>query len=167
MPARETVQGPEVKIVATNRRARYEYEILDTLEAGIALLGPEVKSLRDGRANLTDAYAMVRRGQAYLVGARISPYAQAARDNPDPQRERKLLLHKAEIERIERKVQEKGLTLVPLEFYFKNGRAKVRLGVARGKRRYDKRETIRRREQDREMQRATRGRGRGRGRYGE
>ncbi|MCH8134169.1 MAG: SsrA-binding protein, partial [Myxococcales bacterium] len=83
-----------------------------------------------------------------------------ARENPDPRRERKLLLHKAEIERIERKVQEKGLTLVPLEFYFKNGRAKVRLGVARGKRRYDKRETIRRREQDREMQRATRGRGR-------
>ena len=165
MPARETVHGPEVKIVATNRRARYEYEILDTLEAGIALLGPEVKSLRDGRANLTDAYALVRRGQAYLVGAHISPYAKASRDNPDPRRERKLLLHRAEIERIERKVQEKGLTLVPLEFYFKNGRAKVRLGVARGKRRYDKRETIRRREQDREMQRATRGRGRGR--YGE
>ncbi len=160
MPARETVQGPELKIVATNRRAWYEYEILDSFEAGIALLGPEVKSLRDGRANLTDAYALVRRGQAYLVGAHISPYAQAARDNPDPRRERKLLLHKAEIERIERKVQEKGLTLVPLEFYFKNGRAKVRLGVARGKRRYDKRETIRRREQDREMQRATRGRGR-------
>jgi SsrA-binding protein len=160
MAARETIQGPEVKTVATNRRARYEYEILDTFEAGIALLGPEVKSLRAGKANLTDSYAMVRRGQAYLVGCHISPYAQAARENPDPRRERKLLLHKAEIARIESKVQEKGLTLVPLELYFKNGRAKVRLGVARGKRRHDKRETIRRREQDREMQRATRGRGR-------
>ena len=148
----------ERRAIATNRRARFEYEILDTWEAGIVLLGPEVKALRTGKANLSDAYATVRRGEAYLVNAHISPYDKAGRDNADPRRERKLLLHRREIGKLQGAVAEKGLTLVPLKLYFKDGRAKVELGLARGKRRHDKRETIRRREQEREMQRAVRGR---------
>jgi SsrA-binding protein len=148
------------KIIATNRRARFEYEILDRVEAGIALLGPEVKSLRAGKANLSDAYATVRRGEVFLVNAHISPYEQAGRENPDPRRERKLLLHRAEIARLQSRVAQRGFTLVPLLLYFTvKGRAKVELGIARGKRLHDKRETIRRREQEREMQRARRGRG--------
>ena len=145
-------------LVASNRRALHEYEILEKVEAGLVLLGPEVKSLREGRANLSDAYAVLRRGEAYLVNAHVSPYAQAGRDNPDPRRERKLLLKKSEIARLGGKVAERGLTLVPLALYFKNGRAKVELGLARGKRVHDKRESIRRREQEREMQRAVRDR---------
>jgi SsrA-binding protein len=152
----------ERKLIAKNRRGRYDYEILDTVEAGIALLGPEVKSLRAGKASLSDAYAVVRRGEVYLVNAHISPYAQAGRENPDPRRERKLLLHRAEIARLQGKVAERGLTLVPLSLYFKDGRAKVELALARGKRRYDKREAIRKREEDRELRRIARGRGRGR-----
>jgi SsrA-binding protein len=150
-----------VTVVATHRRARFEYEILDRWEAGIALLGPEVKSLRAGTASLSDAYAMVLRGQVFLRNAHIAPYKQAGRDNPDPRRERKLLLHRSEIQKIESKVVERGLTLIPLKLYFKGGRAKVEIALARGKRRADKRETIRRREQEREMQRAGRGRRRG------
>jgi SsrA-binding protein len=144
------------QVIATNRRARFEYEILETFEAGISLLGPEVKSLRAGRANLSEAYAIVRRGEVYLVGAHISPYEQASRDNPEPTRERKLLMHRAEINRLVGKVKERGLTLVPLRLYFKNGRAKVEIALARGKRAHDKRETIRRRETDRELARAKR-----------
>lgn len=149
-------QDPEKKLVATNRRARFEYEILDTVEAGLVLVGPEVKSLRAGKANLSDSYATIRGGEAWLLNAHISPYAEAARENPDPRRQRKLLLHRSEIDRLSGKVAERGLTLVPLELYFQNGRAKVRLGLARGKRRYDKRQSIRRREQEREMDRITR-----------
>ena len=148
------------KLITQNRRARHDYEILDTVEAGLVLLGPEVKSLREGRANLSDAYAAIRGSEAWLVNAHISPYAQAARENPDPRRERKLLLHRREIARLAGQVSERGLTLVPLSMYFKAGRAKVELGLARGKRSYDKRETIRRREQEREIERAMR-RGRG------
>lgn len=148
----------ERQIVARNRRARFEYEILDTWEAGLVLVGPEVKALRAGKANLSDAYATFRRGEAYLVSAHISPYDKAGRDNPDPRRERKLLLHRREILKLQGQVAEKGLTVVPLSLYFKNGRAKVELGLARGKRRYDKRESIKRRDQEREIQRATRSR---------
>lgn len=148
----------ERTIVATNRRARYEYEILDTWEAGLVLVGPEVKSLREGNANLTDAFAYEKRGELWLRGAHISPYKQAGRDNPDPRRERKLLLHRREIEKLIAQSNEKGLTVVPLTLYFMKGRAKVELGLARGKKRHDKRETIKRREQDREIQRAMRGR---------
>lgn len=144
------------KQIASNRRARHEYEILDSLEAGIALRGPEVKSLREGRANLSDAYAIVRRGEVFLLNLHISPYQQAGRENPDPTRERKLLLHRREIARLQTQVAERGLTLVPLSLYWKEGRAKVDLAVVRGRRRYDKREAIRRREQDREVQRASR-----------
>ncbi|UCE87092.1 MAG: SsrA-binding protein SmpB [Deltaproteobacteria bacterium] len=150
----------ERKLIAKNRRGRFDYEILDTVEAGIALLGPEVKSLRAGKASLSDAYAVVRRGEVYLVNAHISPYEQAGRENPDPRRDRKLLLHRAEIARLHGKVAERGLTLVPLSLYFKDGRVKVELALARGKRRYDKREAIRRREEDRELRRVARGRGR-------
>ena len=150
----------ERKLVATHRKARFEYEILETVEAGIALLGPEVKSLRAGNASLADAYALVRRDEVWLVGAHISPYAQASRENPDPRRERKLLLHRAEIDRLGGRVAERGLTLVPLQLYFRDGRAKVELALARGRRRHDKREAIREREEERARRRAVRGRGR-------
>lgn len=144
-------------VVATNRRARFEYEILDTWEAGIVLTGPEVKSLRAARANLGDAFAQIHRGELWLEKLHISPYEPATRDNPsDPQRRRKLLLHRQEISRLDGRVAEKGLTLVPLTLYFRGGRAKVELALARGKHRHDKRETIRRRESDRETQRVMR-----------
>ncbi len=151
--------APDRKIIATNRRARYEYEILETFEAGIALLGPEVKSLREGRANLSDAYAMARGREMFLVNLHISPYRQASRANPDPGRERKLLLHKREIAQLSGSVSQRGLTVVPLSLYFRNGRAKVELALVRGKKLRDKRETIRRRDQELEMRRALRGRG--------
>ncbi|HYB12786.1 MAG TPA: SsrA-binding protein SmpB [Myxococcota bacterium] len=149
------------KLIASNRKARFLYEILDSFEAGIALYGPEVKSLRAGRASLADSYAHVRRGEIFLVNAHISPYEEAGRENKDPRRERKLLLHRSEIGRLAGEVTERGLTLIPLSLYFKDGRAKVELALARGKKLYDKREAIRRREEDRELQRAVRGRGRG------
>jgi SsrA-binding protein len=152
----------ERKIIATNRRARFEYEVLERFEAGIALVGPEVKSLRAGKVSLVDAYAVVRRGEVYLLNLHISPYAQASRENPEPRRERKLLLHRREIQRLAAKVAERGFTLVPLALYWKGGRAKVELGLVRGKRMHDKRETIRRRETERELARAARGRGRSR-----
>ncbi len=151
--------APDRKLIATNRRARHEYEILETFEAGIALLGPEVKSLREGRANLSDAYAMARGHQMFLVNLHISPYRQAARANPDPVRERVLLLHKREIAELAGSVSQRGLTVVPLSLYFKNGRAKIELALVRGKKLRDKRETIRRRDQELEMRRALRGRG--------
>jgi SsrA-binding protein len=150
----------ERKPIASNRRARHEYEILDSMEEGIALRGPEVKSLRSGRANLSDAYAILRGGEVFLRNLHISPYQQAGRENPDPTRERKLLLHRHEINRLRSKVAERGLTLIPLSLYWKEGRAKVDLALVRGRRRYDKREAIRRREQDREVARASRGKGR-------
>ena len=144
-------------VVATNRRARFDYEIVDTWEAGIQLMGPEVKSLRDGRANLGDAFAQVHRGEAWLEKLHISPYEPATRANPtDPQRRRKLLLHRTEIDRMDSRVTEKGFTLIPLTVYFRRGRAKVELALARGKHRHDKRETIKRREGDREARRAMR-----------
>ena len=152
-------RSDEQKAIATNRRARFEFEILDRFEAGIALVGPEVKSLRAGKATLTDAYATVRRGEAWLLNLHISPYDPASRDNPNPRRDRKLLLHRREIAKLEGKVKESGLTLVPLSIYFKDGRAKVELALARGKRRHDKRETIKQRESDRDLQRAMRSRG--------
>lgn len=144
------------KLVAQNRRARHDYEILDTIEVGIVLVGPEVKSLRQGKVSLSDAYAVVRRGELWLLNAHVSPYEQAGRDNPSPRRERKLLAHRSEIARLAGKVAERGHTLVPLSIYFHDGRAKVELAVARGKRAIDKREAIREREQEREIDRALR-----------
>ena len=155
-------ENAERQVVASNRRARHDYAILDTFEAGIALLGPEVKSLRNGKANLSDGYAVIRRGEAFLANVHIGPYEKAWRENADPRRERKILLHRAEIRRLAGKLGERGLTLIPLRLYFKHGRAKVELGLCRGKRRYDKRESIRQRETERDLQRALRGRGRSR-----
>ncbi len=154
--------GSDRKVIATNRRARYEYEILDTLEAGVVLQGPEVKSLRAGKASLAEAYATIRGREVFLIGAHISPYPQAGRGNPDPIRDRKLLLHRSEILRLQGRIGERGLTLIPLQLYFKGGRAKLDLAVARGKRRYDKRQAIRQRESEREMRRSLRARGRSR-----
>jgi SsrA-binding protein len=152
------------KIIARNRRARHEYEVLDTVEAGIALLGPEVKSLREGRANMGDAYAYFRRGECYLGKLHISAYEPATRDNPDnPQRERKLLLHRHQIHKLSTRVSERGFTLVPLSLYWRDGRAKVELALVRGKRFRDKREDLKRRDADRDADRAIRDRG-GRGR---
>ena len=144
----------EVKLITKNRKARHDYFILEQMEAGIALQGTEVKSLRAGRANLKDSFARVQEGQVWLYGAHISPYDQGNRFNHDPERPRRLLLHKREIWRLMGRVQEKGLTLVPLSLYFKRGNVKVELGLAKGKAEYDKREAIARRESDREIARA-------------
>jgi SsrA-binding protein len=146
----------EDRVVATNRRARHEYEILETLEAGLVLRGTEVKSLRAGQVNFKDSYATVRGGEAWLLGCHISPYSHGTDANHDPERERKLLLHGREITRLTGKVAERGLTVVPLKVYFKNGRAKVELGLARGKKLHDKRAALRERETRREMDRAAR-----------
>ncbi|MFP8880390.1 MAG: SsrA-binding protein SmpB [Myxococcota bacterium] len=148
------------KIIASNRKARYEYEILDSFEAGIALRGPEVKALREGKASLGDAYADIRHGEVYLLNVHIGAYEQAGRANAPPMRERKLLLHRREISRLEGRVDERGLTLIPLSLYFVRGRAKVELALARGKRRYDKRQSIRNRENQRDLARAMRNRNR-------
>lgn len=144
------------KIIATNRKARHEYEILDSLEAGIVLTGTEVKSLRAGKANLKDSYANVRNGEVFLYSMHISPYSHGNYNNHDPLRDRKLLLHKKEIKKLIGKVQEKGLTLVPLKLYFKDGKVKVELAVARGKKIYDKRRDIAKRDAERDLQRQLR-----------
>ncbi len=138
-----TEAAQAVKVVATNRKAYHDYFIFDTYEAGMALTGTEVKSLREGKMNLKDSYVRVQRGEAVLMEAHISPYSHGNRENHDPLRPRKLLLHKREIRKLIGKVQERGLTLVPLKVYFKAGRAKVEVAVAKGKRLYDKRETKR------------------------
>ncbi|HUF16174.1 MAG TPA: SsrA-binding protein SmpB [Acidimicrobiia bacterium] len=145
-----------VKVVATNRRARRNYTVLDTYEAGLVLLGSEVKSLRDGRMELKDSYGDIRGGEAFLVGAHISPYGFAREGGHEPERERKLLLHRREIDRIAGGLAEKGLTLVPLQVYFKEGKVKVEMALARGKTTVDKRQTLRDREHAREIERATR-----------
>ena len=142
------------KVVATNRKARFNYEILDTWEAGLVLRGSEVKSLRDGHVQLKDAYADIRGGEVWLENAHISPYSFAEGGGHDPERPRKLLLHRREIDRLFGRIREEGLTLVPLQVYFTNGRAKVELGLGRGKRRHDKRKSIIERQQKREMARA-------------
>jgi len=142
--------------VATNRQASYRFNLLERHEAGMVLTGTEVKSLRQGQAQLKDAYATIDNGEVWLHHLHIPPYANAARDNHDPERARKLLLHRREIERLVGKVAERGLTLVPTRIYFSDGRAKVELALASGKDRFDKRQTIRRREESREIQRALR-----------
>jgi SsrA-binding protein len=142
------------KLIASNRKAYHDYFILDKLEAGIALFGTEVKSSREGRVNLKDSYATIKGGEAFLLNCHISPYSHGNRENHEPTRTRKLLLHRKEIRKLIGKTQEKGLTLVPLRFYLKRGKIKVELGVARGKKNYDKRETERRKEVDRETRKA-------------
>jgi SsrA-binding protein len=139
--------------IASNRRARHEYNVLERFEAGLVLQGTEVKSLRAGKVVLRDAYAQPRDGELWLVGATIEPYSQGNRENHDAGRERKLLLKRVEIDRLASRVAEKGLTVVPLRIYFKQGRAKVELGLARGKEGIDKRQTIARRDVQREIDR--------------
>jgi SsrA-binding protein len=141
------------QVVITNRKARHDYLIMDSWECGIVLLGAEVKSIRDSRANLLDAYARVEDGEIWMYGMHVSPYA-FSRGDIDPVRRRKLLLNAREIVEISQRTQEKGLTLIPLRVYFKDGRAKVELGLARGKRAYDKRHAIAERDANRETQRA-------------
>jgi SsrA-binding protein len=140
--------------VAVNRRARHEYHIDETFEAGIALMGSEVKALRAGKANLLDSFGRVENGEVWLWNVHISPYSPASQFGHEPMRTRKLLLHRTEIARLQGKTKEKGLTLIPLRLYFKNGRAKVELGLARGKKQHDKRDAIREREVRREIDRA-------------
>jgi SsrA-binding protein len=149
------------KTIAVNRRARYDYEIVDTVEAGLVLTGTEVKSLRDGKASLAQAFATVRDGEAWLVQAHIPEYAFGNRANHDPTRQRKLLLHRRQIEELAAFTQERGRTLVPMRLYWRDGRAKILLGLARGKAQHDKRATIAQRDADRQMQRALRERQRG------
>ena len=141
------------KVAVTNRKARHEYLVLDTFEAGIALKGTEVKSLRQGKGNLQDSYAVVRRGEVWLIGMHIEHYEHGNINNHEPRRERKLLLHKREIRRLIGNIAEKGKTLIPLRMYFRGDLAKVELAIARGKKSYDKRESIRKREVERELER--------------
>lgn len=145
-----------VKIIAQNRKARHDFFIEDTVEAGIALIGTEVKSLRQGRANLSDAYAEISGGEVLLQNAHIAQYEPASRFNHDPLRPRRLLLHKREIRKLQTKVAERGYTLVPLSLYFRDGRAKVDLALAKGRKAYDKREAIRDRDVRRDMERSVR-----------
>jgi SsrA-binding protein len=142
--------------IATNRQASYRYDLLDRLETGIVLEGTEVKALRGGQAQIKDGYADIREGELWLHNVHIPPYGPAARDNHEPERPRKLLAHRREIERLMGRIQERGLTLVPTRIYFSGPRAKVEIALARGKDRFDKRETIRTRETQRDMERALR-----------
>ncbi len=144
--------------MASNRRARHDYEILETYEAGLVLRGTEVKSLREGNANFKDSYARVDGNEVWLVGCHISPYHHGTDANHDPERKRKLLLRRSEINRLIGKTLERGLTLVPLRLYFKHGRVKLELGLARGKKLHDKRRVLREREARREMDKAVRAR---------
>jgi SsrA-binding protein len=147
------------KIIAQNKTARLNYFIDDTYEAGIALVGTEVKALREGKANLKDSYALVKDGEVFIHEMHISPYTFGNRSNHDPLRVRKLLLHKGEIKRLYGRSREKGLALIPLKVYFKNGKIKVEVGVGRGKRLYDKRESLKNKEDRREIDRGLRGKG--------
>jgi SsrA-binding protein len=142
-----------VKTIATNRKAYHDYSLSDTYEAGIALTGTEIKSIREGRVNLRDSYVQIRAGQAWLMNVHVSPYAAASCENPDPRRDRKLLLHRREILKLEIAIQEKGLTIVPLRLYLKGNRAKVEIAVGRGKKLYDKRAAIDKRETERRLER--------------
>ena len=143
-----------VKIITKNKKARHDYHILETHETGIALAGTEVKSVRNGRINLSDSHARVRNGELWLIGMHISPYEQGNVFNHDPLRDRKLLMHRREIEKLRRGIEEKGLTLVPLAVYLKRGRVKIELGLAKGKKLYDKREDRAARDAKREIDRA-------------
>ena len=158
--SKKPARGAENKTLCANRKARYDYHIEETYEVGIALLGSEVKSIRQGRATLRDSYAAVERGELYLYNCHISPYEQAGQFAPDPLRSRKLLMHRAEIQRLVGKVEQKGLTLVPLSLYLKGPHVKVSLALARGKREHEKREAIKKRDTDREIRAALKNRSR-------
>ncbi len=145
-----------IKIIANNKKAYHEYFVDEVFEAGLALLGTEVKSLRMGQVSIKEAYCRIRNGEAFVDNMNISPYEQGNRENHDPLRQRKLLLHRDEIDKLSKKVDEKGLTLVPTKIYFKNSLAKLEIGVCRGKKLYDKRETLKSKQADREASRAIR-----------
>ncbi len=151
---------PGSSTITTNRRARFDYTFEDEYEAGLVLTGSEVKSLRAGNADFKDAYGLVRKGELWLIGMHIAPYDRARHGGHEPERERKLLLHGHEIDRIAGRVRERGLTIVPIKMYWKNGRAKVLIGIGKGARRYDKRQKIRERETKRETDRAMAHKGR-------
>ena len=146
----------DIKVIAKNKRAQHDYHVVDTVEAGIVLKGTEVKSVRLGKVQLVDSFARVENGELFAHGLHISPYEHGNRFNVDPRRTRKLLVHKTEIKRIGRQVTEKGMTLVPLSVYLRRGRVKVEVGICRGKKAHDKREAIRKRDADRDMERAVR-----------
>ncbi len=148
-----TDMAESIKEIVRNKKARFDYEIIESFEAGIVLVGSEVKSIRQKKASIQESYARIKNGEIYLTGMNIAIYEMANRFNHEPLRERKLLLHKREIKRLIGKVQEKGFTLVPLRLYFKDGKVKVEVGLARGKAKYDKRRDIQKREGDREIQR--------------
>jgi SsrA-binding protein len=147
------------RLISENRRARHEYEVMETLECGIVLVGSEVKSLRTGRMSLDEGYGRVKANEVWLLGCDIPEYVQANQFNHHPRRPRKLLMHKREVEKFANRAYEKGLTLVPLKMYFKNGRAKVLLGICRGKKMFDKREAMKKADVQRDLARAQRGRG--------
>lgn len=149
----KTKDPPGLKLIAQNRKARHDYTIEDSVEAGLQLVGTEVKALRDGKANLSDAYATVQDGEVWLLQAHISPYSHGNKQNHDPIRPRKLLLHRQEIERLGEKVARDGKTLVPLRLYFKHGLAKAEIGIATGKKSYDKRQATAKRDAERQMRR--------------
>jgi SsrA-binding protein len=154
-------KDPGERIIASNRKARHDYEILDTFEAGMVLSGTEVKSLREGKASLVDGFGQFYRDELYIENVYIPEYLNGSWTNHAARRRRKLLLHRQELTKIERKISESGLTIVPLSLYFKNGRAKIEIGVARGKKEYDKRQTLREQQDNREALRTMRERNRG------
>jgi len=154
--AKQDTDDTNNELIARNKRARHDYEILESWEAGIVLTGTEVKALRDGRANLTDAYGYVRDGEVFLLNLHIGAYGHGNVFNHDPTRTRKLLLHKREIRRLIGSVERQGLTLVPLDLYFKNGKVKTRIALGRGKQQHDKREDLKKRDADREIARVLR-----------
>ncbi len=151
---KQSTKEAKTRPVSVNRKAYHDYTILDTVEAGLALTGTEIKSIREGKVNIRDAFARAENGEMWLMGAHIAPYASGSRYNHDPMRSRKLLLHRMQIFELTRKLREKGLTLVPLSLYFKRGLAKIELGIAKGKKLYDKRDAIAKRDADREMERS-------------
>jgi len=150
--SKKSLEG--IKIVCSNRKALHDYYIIENYEAGISLKGTEVKSLREGKANLKDSYALIKDEEIYLMNCHISPYSAGSRENPTPTRTRKLLLHKREIQKLIGKTHEKGLTLIPLKIYFKKGRAKIELALAKGKKLFDKRRALKEKESRREIERA-------------
>ncbi len=146
-------ENAEIKVIVTNRKARYNYEITGNVEAGLVLRGSEVKSLRQGKASLSDAYARVKKGEIWVIGMHIAQYKEATSENHDTLRDRKLLLHKQEIKKLNRQIEEKGVTLIPLKLYFKNNLVKIDLGLAKGKRKYDKKESIAQKDIKRDLER--------------
>jgi len=143
-----------IKVIATNRKAFHEYQFHDTFEAGLVLQGSEIKSIRAGRVSLQEGFVLFEEGEAWLMNVHIAPYDPASRQNHEPKRKRKLLLHRREIERLQGRAQEKGFTVIPTKLYLKDGRAKVEIGLARGKKLYDKREAIAKRDSKRQVERA-------------